>query len=354
MKIYLDNNATTAIDPAVLSAMQIDSGPFNPSSIHSFGREARNMLTRARRSIAEMMGVRPKEIIFTSSGTEALNLLVRSIPKGHILTSNVEHSAVVTAIEGRAEEIAVGKYGTVTPQQISSAIRPDTKAIVLIAANNETGVRLDIDGVVDAAGRVPIILDGVALLGKENFSIPPGVSMAFSAHKLHGPKGVGFAVSRFPIKPLITGGGQEYGLRGGTENLSGILGLEKAISLFRPEYSEQMRRLRDRLEGALLSIPGAVVNGEGPRVCNVSNISFEGVDGDALLMNLDMAGVAVSHGSACSSGALEPSRILLNMGYSKERANSSIRFSLSRYTTEAEVDRAVEIVKKHCKSMACI
>jgi cysteine desulfurase len=349
--IYLDNNATTPLDQRVWEAMAADRGPLNPSSIHAAGREARNMLTRARRTIAERMGVRSKEILFTSGGTEAISLLLRGhLTGGHVITSGVEHAAVVTALADlpvEVEELPVGEWGAVTPDQLAAAIRPGTAAVVLMAANNETGVLTDLEGIA-AVCPVPLIVDGVALLGKERFTIPDGVSaMVFSGHKFHGPKGAGFAVVRpsFQFEPQITGGGQEYGRRGGTENLGGILGLAKAVELAGEVDFEAMRALRDRLErGILDACPTAVVNGTGPRLSNTSNISFVGMDGDALLMNLDLAGLAVSHGSACSSGALEPSRVLLGMGYDRERAGSAIRFSLSRDTTVEEIDRAVDIV----------
>ncbi len=361
-EIYLDNNATTGLDPRVFEAMVCDLGlrPQNPSSVHAFGREARNRLTRAQRSIAEFFEIRPHELLFTSGGTEAINLVLRGLPRlSHIITSSVEHAAVAATLEVLEREgsdvtyLPPGTYGAVTPDQLSLALRPTTRLISLMAVNNETGVHSDLEGlaqVAEAAG-IPLFIDGVALLGKEPFHIPHGVTfMAFSGHKIHAPKGVGALIARSSTKltPQITGGPQQQGRRGGTENLAGILGLAKAIEQLQEggvRPAEEMRRLRDRLERGIQARCGAVhINGEGPRVSNTSNLAFDGVEGESLLMNLDLAGVAVSHGAACSSGSLEPSRILLNMGYARERAASSVRFSLSRFTTEEEIDTVISLV----------
>jgi cysteine desulfurase len=232
-------------------------------------------------------------------------------------------------------------------------LRKDTKLIVLMAVNNETGVKSDIEAIAAIAeeSNVPFVVDGVALLGKEPFTIPSGVSaVAFSGHKLHAPKGSGMVFIRKRVKctPLLFGGAQEFQRRAGTENLAAILGLAEAIRLLEvelPSATKRMQALRDRLEeGIISSISDVTINGEAPRVVNTSNLSFEGVDGESLLMSLDLNGVAVSHGSACSSGSLEPSRILLNMGIPRARARSSIRFSLSRFTTRDEIERCIEIV----------
>ncbi len=340
-RIYLDNNATTAMDPRVIEAMLPFMGaPSNPSSVHSFGREARNAVTKSRRHIAQMLGVRPSEIVFIGGATEALNMCIRG-RKGSILTSGCEHAACFETCKERARYVECGEHGAVTPEALEEAITGGEGLIALMAANNETGVKTDLEGIahVAEAHGVPLVVDGVALLGKEDFTIPPGVSaMCFSGHKIHGPR-VGFVVLRhsYKVEPLLVGGEQESHRRAGTEDVAGIVGLAKAIELI--DFSG-IEALRDRLEvGA-----GGSVNGTGPRVCNTSNLAFEGMEGEAILMNLDLRGIAVSHGSACSSGSLEPSRVLLNMGYSRERAASSIRFSLSRYTTEAEVDEVIKVL----------
>lgn len=364
-KIYLDNNATTGIDPRVLEAMlpELSSSPSNPSSVHSFGREAKNRLQKSRETIAAFLKVKPQEILFTSSGTEAMNLLLRGLfpseVKGHAISSNVEHSCVYNTLldlQNRGLEISflpAGLFGAITPDQIKQAIRPNTKFIALSAVNSETGVKCDIDaiGKIALEAGIPLIVDGVAWLGKELFTLHPGVSAAaFSGHKIHGPKGVGFAFIRSSLKlcPFITGGGQEGNLRAGTENLPGIIGLAKAVELLSlelPAATERMALLRDRLEAGLITHAApVVVNGMGPRICNTANLSFPRDSGEDLLIALDLAGIAVSHGSACSSGALEPSRILTEMGLPPQIAKSAIRFSLSRNTTPQEIDKAIAII----------
>ncbi len=364
-RIYLDNNATTGVDPRVLEAMlpELSLTPANPSSVHFFGQKAKQRLQNAREQIAAFLKVKPQEIIFTSSGTETMNLLLKGLFSdgftGHAITSNVEHSCVYnTLLEASKKGLDVsflhaGLFGAVQPEQIQEAIRSDTRFITLPAVNGETGVKHDVDAIAQIAldTGIPLIIDGVAWLGKELFTIHPGISgIGFSAHKIHGPKGVGFAFVRPTLKlhPQITGGGQEYGLRAGTENLSGIVGLAKAVELLEtelPTATTRMAMLRDRFENRLLNedFP-IIVNGDGPRICNTSNLSFPKELGEDLLIALDMAGIAASHGSACSTGSLEPSRILTQMGIPFEMAKTAIRFSLSRYTTEEEIDQTVEII----------
>ena len=361
-KIYLDNNSTTGVDPRVLEAMlaELSGEPSNPSSVHFFGRQAKMRLNGARQTIASFLKVKPEEIVFTSSGTEAMNLILGGFfhgkTGGHAISSNVEHSSVYhMLLHFKTQGLDVsflpaGLYGAVTPQQIREAIRPDTQFISLIAVNNETGVKHDLDAIGQIAleAGIPLFVDGVAWLGKELFSLHPGISAAgFSGHKIHGPKGTGFAFIRDKVKchPLLIGGPQESSLRAGTENLAGIVGLAKAVELLRmelPAATERMQDLRDRLEAGLANL--AVVNGMGPRICNISNLSFPGHLGEDLLIALDLAGIAVSHGSACSSGALEPSRILTQMGLSPSIAKAGIRFSLSRTTTAEEIERAIEAI----------
>lgn len=364
-RIYLDNNATTGLDTRVLNAMleELSTVPSNPSSTHYFGQQARARLQKARDTIASFLQVKAHEILFTSGGTESINLAIRGRLQGnrycHVISSNVEHSCVYnTLMQLKAEGIdtsflPAGLLGAVHVDEVRAAIRPETRLIVLSAVNSETGVKIDMEAIAKVAqeANIPFIVDGVALLGKELFTIPHGVSaMGFSGHKFHGPKGSGFAFLRssFKIPPLFTGGDQEFGMRAGTENLAGIIGMAKAIELLAtelPTASHRMAQLRDKLEsGLLVHAKPAIVNGIGPRVANACNLSFPDVQGEDLLIALDMAGIAVSHGSACSSGALEPSRVLTNMGIPHHIAKSAIRFSLSRFTTEEEIDICIQQV----------
>lgn len=359
-RIYLDHNATTPLDPRVAEVMiqELSNGPRNPSSIHFFGQEAKKSLMTARQTIARFLKVKPHEIIFTSSGTESLNLLIRGLlPKkpSHLITTDLDHPCVyenMKSLEHAGFDVTFlspGPYGAPTPEQVASAICPNTSLIVLSAVNSETGVKLDLEGVaqVTESAGIPLVIDGVALLGKEPFTIPSGVTgMGFSGHKIHGPKGTGFLYLKSDAKlsPLFLGGSQENHLRAGTENLPGILGLAKAISILTEEMSAasaHMTYLRDLFETNLKqNIPDLKVNGIGPRISNTSNLCFPGVDGESLLIHLDLAGIAASHATACSSGSLEVSRVLLNMGIPKSDANCSLRFSFSRMNTKEEVLQA--------------
>lgn len=367
MPIYLDNNSSTPIDPRVLESVMdiLVNYPGNASSTHAYGQKLRQKLVGARDTIAQCLHVSSKELTFTSGATEAINLAIRGCfgetPRGHLITSDLEHEAVyrtVKYMESRgcsATYLPGGAYGAVTPDAVYEAIRPDTKLIALIGANNETGVKTDLEAIAQIAleAEIPFFVDGVALFGKEVLHIPEGVSaMSFSGHKIHAPQGVGllFARKKMKVAPLIQGGAHEFERRAGTENLSGIVGLAKAFELIDtelPRSIQQMAWLRDRLERALLeNLEGVTVNGAGPRVCNTSNLSFRGIDGEAFLAKLDLAGIAVSLGSACASGALEPSRILLNMGVAPELARASLRFSLSRMTTDEEIEEAISLICK--------
>ena len=364
-KIYLDNNATTALDPRVIEAMQevLTPIPFNSSSVHSFGQESKKLLTNSRDTIAHALHVKSQELVFTSGGTEALNLLIRGFytPGTHIISSNVEHPAVLETLQSLGANVTylpAGLWGAVQPHQLEEALTPETRLIVLSAANNITGVKTDIQKIGDIAHKrnIPFIVDGVQILGKEQFQIPLGVTgMAFSGHKLHGPTGIGLAFVRSPHKlpPQITGGSQEKGRRAGTENLLGIVGLAKAIELLAielPAATNRMQKLRNKLTDSLMeSLGNIVVHGQGPRLCNTVHIGFPGIDGETLLLQLDLAGIAASHGSACTSGGLEPSPILLNMQIPASLARSSIRFSLSRMTTEQDIDTAIELITQLVK-----
>jgi len=361
-RIYLDNNSTTAVDPRVFNAMLVDlkGPPANPSSTHWFGQQARSRLSQARQDAASFFGVKPEEVTFTSCGTESINLMLRGLkPSGHLITTQIEHAGMYRTIQTLEMQglsvtyLPVGLWGAPLPDQIEGALRPDTRAIALSASNGETGVRIDLPAIAAIAEKrgIPLLLDCVSYIGKEPLPLLPAIAaVSLSAHKFHAPKGVGLLVHRSSLKlaPLITGGNQESQLRAGTENLSAILGLAEALQILKEEQksiTERLTNLRLRFESGLIgALPDIAINGEGPRISNTSNIAFLGVDGETLLMQLDLAGIAASHGSACSSRALEPSRILTQMGIDKKRVRSSVRFSLGRNNTQEEVDRTLDIL----------
>lgn len=344
---YLDNNATTPLAPEVATAMQEAMQTFvgNPSSVHSYGRAAKKTLIDCRARIAQKLGTKEEEILFTSGGTESMNLLIHGLYnplRPGIISSKIEHPCVLDALNRYdTTYLPVTAWGAPLPESLKNAITPDTGLIVLSAANHETGVLLDLEVIAKIAydNSIPLIIDGIAYLGKTPFHLPEGVTaMGFSGHKIHGPTGTGFAFLRkgHKLRPLFSGGFQEKGYRPGTENLLGIIGLTKAVELLSNDAIAHMRKLQKHLEEALPNI-----NGEGPRVANVSNIAFPGTLAEELLILLDRQGVAISHGSACTAGSLEPSRILLEMGYPIERVRSSLRISLSRLTTAEEIDQLI-------------
>ena len=361
--IYLDNNATTLLDPEVLDAMQpfLSSLTGNASSVHRLGQYAKGALTAATRQCARFFNVRTDEIIFTSGATEALNLVIRSVPRNaHVITSTLEHAAVLEPLKlagCQATYLSPEKgQGAITFAQVKEALQPHTRMIILTAANNETGIKTDYAPIASLAEQlsIPFVLDGVAMLGKEPLFLPKGIWAAcFSGHKIHGPLGSGIAIIRktHVADPLIVGGAQQRGFRAGTENLPAIVGFAKALELLAQhseKWSFQMAQLRDDFEKQLTqAIPDLIIHGQDqPRVCNTSHMAFPGIDGETLLMTLDLAGLACSHGAACSSGTLEPSRVLLNMGLSPALARCSLRFSLSRFTTRAEIDTAVQLISE--------
>jgi cysteine desulfurase len=371
-RIYLDNNATTVVDPRVVQAIveNLRNIPGNPSSTHFFGQEARKCLSNARQYIADFLGVRSSEVIFTSGGTEGVNMVMKGIfgdsSEGHLITSNLEHSCVMgiakhlESRQVRTTYLSPGLKGAPSLQELQAVIRSDTRLISLMAVNNETGVKTDVEAMAAIAeeAKIPFFVDGVALLGKEPFKIPQGVSaMAFSGHKIHATKGIGFVFIRQGTRliSLLTGGDQEFQRRGGTENLPAIVGLLEAIKIVQEtltESVEKMHVLRDHLEKGLCHLLQDVqINGTEQRISNTVNLAFLGVDGESLLTALDMQGIAASHGSACASGALEPSRVLLNMGIPPKVADGSIRFSLSRMTTLEEIEMAIEIIAAAVKRL---
>ena len=341
--------------------------PSNPSSIHSFGQQARQHLLKARQTLASYFHSKPEEILFTSGGTESNNLFLRGLGiKGHIITTPIEHSSVYRTVQALEVQglavtyLPVGLWGAPLPEDCAAAIRPETRGIVLTAANNETGVKINLKAFAAIAEkhRIPLLIDAVSLIGKEPLTMHPGITaVSLSGHKFHAPKGIGalFLRSSLKLTPQMTGGAQEYQHRAGTENLASILGLAEAFHILSHEQTSLTQHLSDlrlHLEhGLKREIPDLVVNGEGPRVANTSNLAFPGVDGETFLIQLDLAGVAVSHGTACASGAMEPSRVLIQMGVSRKIACSSVRFSVGRTNTREEIEQAIEITAKVYKKL---
>lgn len=369
-RIYLDHAATTPLDAEVLEAML----PFlterygNPSSIYRRGREARRALDEARDQVASAIGARSsREIIFTAGGSEADNLALKGVAwanrhRGrHIVTSAIEHHAVLDAarfLEGQGFDVTYVQpdaSGTVSAEAVKGALRDDTILISVMHANNEVGTVQPIPEIAAVAKERGVLFhtDAVQTVGQLPVSVDQlGCDLlSLAAHKFHGPKGVGalYVRRQTPILPLIHGGGQEQERRAGTENVAGIVGMAKALHLSmegREERGERIRALRDRLERGLLSaVDGSRVNGHPVRrLPGHLNISFEGVEGESLLLNLDMRGIEASSGSACTSGSIDASHVLLAMGLDREAALGSIRFSLGKGNTDDDVDRVLEIL----------
>ncbi len=366
--LYLDNNATTFVAPEVREAILPFLGERygNPSSPHHFGGSIEADLSAARKSVADLIGCSPKEIFFTSGGTESDNLAIRGIlsmepGRNHLVTTAVEHSAVLVQcreLEKQGVEVTylpVDSNGELNLENFESAIREDTALVSIMWANNETGVLFPIEEIsrVCRAKQVPLHVDGVQAVGK----IPVDLAktkvdlMAISGHKFHAPKGVGALYIRegLKIKPLLWGGNQERGRRPGTEPVPLIAGLGRAAELARltiTEQSERIRSLRDTLENGILeTIPDTAVNGaRSPRLPNTSSLCFRDVAGETLLIQMDQNGIAASSGSACLSHRLEPSHVLLAMGVEERVAKGAVRFGLSRYTTGEEIGRVLEIL----------
>ncbi len=362
MPIYLDNNATTALDPRVLEAMQpYLIGPYgNPSSVHRYGRAARDAIEAARVQVASLAGAQASELSWTSGATESNNFALKGFAAAHkpgrLLYAATEHPAVMEAAESLrssgwlVEVIAVCEDGRIDwPRFEAQLASGPVQLAAVMVANNETGVIQDIARVaagVHAAGGV-LLADAVQAAGK--LELAPYWThadlMSLSAHKIYGPKGVGALLvkSHVELAPLLHGGGQERGLRGGTENVAGIVGFGVAAELARAELAQrdtQMRALREQLEAGLRTIEGVRIFGEGaPRLPNTVQFAIPGWEGEALLMALDRQGIAVSSGSACASGTGEPSHVLLGMGYSRPIAFGAIRASFGRGNSAAEVER---------------
>jgi len=353
---YFDYNATTPVSREVLEAMLpcFDQAYGNASSVHRFGQEARQKLEAARRQVAAALHCEPAEVVFLSGGTEADNLAVLGSQARHIVTTTVEHPAVLAACaQGEASYVRVGPDGIVDPDDIRRALRPDTGLVSVMHANNELGTVQPIAEIARIAREAGALFhsDGVQAVGKIPVDVAAVDLYSLTGHKFYGPKGAGALFVRKGVRlaPRSFGGHHERGLRAGTENVAGAVGLgraaEWAVENLAAE-SERLRGLRDRLEASILDrIPGTHVNGHRTaRTPNTSNIRFDGIDSEALLIALDLKGFAVSAGAACSSGAAEPSHVLTAIGLNREQARSSIRFSLGRYNTGEEVDALVEAV----------
>lgn len=369
MRVYLDHNATTPVAAEVADAMhEAVRGCFgNASSIHAFGQAAKAALDDARSAVAELLGARPNDVIFTGSGTEADNLAIRGVAEAspaagrrHLVASAVEHEAVLNTLKALSKRgwtstlLPVGAAGVVEPAALEAAITDDTALVSVMHANNEIGTLQPIAELAGVAHRHGALFhtDAVQSAGKVPLDVSAlGVDLlSISAHKFNGPKGVGAIWIRRGLRLVAstTGGRQERNRRAGTENVPAIVGLGVAARLAAAKLAREaarLRALRDRLESSLLDrVPDAAVNGTGERVPNTTNISFHGVEAEALLIALDLVGIAVSTGSACSSGTLDPSHVLRAMGLTPRRAQSSIRFSLGLGNTDEEVDRLVGVL----------
>jgi cysteine desulfurase len=368
--IYLDYNATTPVDPAVLEAMlpYLADNFANASSMHSLGQRARTGVDESREQVAALIGAKPAEIVFTSGGTEADNLAIfgtvaagePTAPGKHVISTSIEHHAVLQTCQSLEKQGVDVTYlpargGVVNPDDLRRALRPETVLISVMHANNELGTIQPVEEIGRIAREAGVMFhcDAVQSAGKLPIDVNKmGASLlTLSAHKVYGPKGIGALYVRAgtKIEPQFRGGQHERGLRPGTENVAGIVGMGKAAEIVRDRPvsdAAQISSLRGRLEAALTArVPGIRVNGAGtPRVANTMNLTVPGASGESLVIALDLQGIACSTGAACSSGAIEPSHVLLAIGLSDEEARSSVRFSLGRGTTAAEIERAIEII----------
>jgi cysteine desulfurase len=365
-RVYFDNNATTPVLPEVFEAMR----PYfaehfgNASSIHHHGQETRAAVERARDSVAALLGCRPSEVVFTSGGTEGDNLAIFGLARegDHVISSTIEHHAVLNSckhLESAGCEVTrvpVNGRGQVDPDDVRRALRPSTKLISIMMANNETGVLQPVEeiGKIAAEADVYFHTDAVQAAGK----VPIDVNriacdlLSISGHKMHAPQGVGALYVRKGtiLQPMLYGGSHERSRRAGTENVPGIIGLGKAAEIAKAAMDRgdlaRMAAMRDRIQERILGeVEAAGVNGAGaPRVPNTTNIYFDYIEGEALVIALDLKGLAVSTGAACSSGAIEPSHVLTAMGLPPDRARASLRFSLGKQNTEDEVAFALSLV----------
>ena len=375
MKVYLDNSATTAMASEVIEAMlpYFADEMGNAQSVHSFGQRAKAGIEKARREVAALINVAPTEIVFVSGGTEADNLAVRGVAEAnrergrHIITTRIEHPAVLATCEAletngfRVTYLPVSGKGLINPGELRDALAEDTILVSIMMANNETGTIQPIEeiaGIVAEArarglDNLYLHTDAVQAVGKHHIDVRElGVDLlSLSGHKFHGPKGTGALFVRKGVRlgKLLHGGHHERDRRPGTENVPGIVGLGKAAELARTQLDrriKRMRELRDHLEKSVISrFDGVRINGDvDQRVPSVSNLSFDGIDGESLLIALDLKGIAVSTGSACASGSIEPSHVLQAFGLSREEIRGSVRFSFSAFNTQDEIDYVLSVL----------
>ncbi len=363
--VYLDHNATTPVRPEVRDRMLpfFDELFGNPSSAHGFGQIVKPQLEEARGRIADQLGASPAQMVFTSGGTESDNAAIKgvafAVQKGHIITTIIEHPAVMQSVSWLAKKgydatyISVGADGIVDPDEVKKAIRPDTILVSVMHVNNETGTIQPIEEISAITREAGVLLhsDAVQSFGKLPTKVDDlGVDLlSIAAHKIYGPKGVGALYIRkgTRIDPLIIGGAQEKRRRSGTENISGIVGFGEATVLAeaeRVEVHERLTGLRKKLVDGLNTIPELIINGDLDKAFpSTVSASVSYVEGESLLLSLDMEGIAVSTGSACSSGSLEPSHVLVAMGIETALAQGTLRFSMGRGTTEAEIDHVLDV-----------
>jgi cysteine desulfurase len=367
-RVYFDNNASTPVLPEVFDAMRPYFGERfgNASSIHHHGQDTRAAVERSRESVATLVGSRPSEIVFTSGGTEGDNLAIFGLARSgdHVISSTIEHHAVLNACKHLEEMgcevtyVPVDGRGQVDPDDVRRALRKNTRLITIMMANNETGVLQPVEevGKIAAEADVYFHTDGVQAAGK----VPLDVNrigcdlLSISGHKMHAPQGVGalYVHKGTLLQPMLYGGRHERSRRAGTENVPGIVALgraaELALETFQRADDKTMAAARDRIQRTILeNVEATGVNGEGaPRVPNTTNIYFDYIEGEALVIALDLKGLAVSTGAACSSGAIEPSHVLTAMGLRPDRARASIRFSLGKQNTQEEIDFALDILPK--------
>ncbi|HEY9831836.1 MAG TPA: cysteine desulfurase NifS [Stenomitos sp.] len=366
--IYLDNNATTKVDDAVVQAMLPYLTEFygNPSSMHTFGGQVGRAISEARSHVAALLGADTSEIVFTSCGTEGDNAAIRAAllaqpDKRHIVTTQVEHAAVLNLCKLMEKQgytvtyLSVNRQGQIDLDELEASLTGNTALVSIMYANNETGVVFPIEqiGQIVKERGITYHVDAVQAVGKIPLNMKTSTidMLTLSGHKLHAPKGIGALYVRKGVRfrPLLIGGHQERGRRGGTENVASIVGLGKAAELellHLPEATQREKQLRDRLEKTLLAtIPNTEVNGHPTqRLPNTTNIGFKFIEGEAILLSLNQYGICASSGSACTSGSLEPSHVLRAMGLPYTILHGSIRFSLSRYTTDAEVDQVIAVM----------
>jgi len=365
-RVYLDNNATTPVLPEVFEAMRPYFGEHfgNASSIHHHGQETRAAVERARESVAALLGCRAAEIVFTSGGTEADNLAIFGLASAgdHVITSTVEHHAVLNSCK-RLESLGcavsylpVDSRGQVDPDDVRQVLRPNTRLVTIMMGNNETGVLQPVAeiGTIAAEADVYFHTDAVQAAGKVSIDVQKiGCDLlSISGHKMHAPQGVGALYVRkgTQLQPMLYGGSHERSRRAGTENVPSIVALGKAAELAREGLEHgglcTIEKMRDCLQHAILgNFDGVGVNGEGaPRVPNTTNLYFEGLEGESLVIALDLKGLAVSTGAACSSGAIEPSHVLTAMGVPPDRARASIRFSLGKQNTQEDIEFALALI----------